>query len=292
MSGTTMQDDTIEYGGSAAAIRHHYDVGNDFYTAWLDPTLTYSSAMWDELAKDAPLEEAQQRKLAYHAESAGAAPGLRMLDIGCGWGGMMRTLRRDYGVAECVGLTLSEEQHAYIAQQATPGVSAIISNWHDYRPDRPFDGIISIGAFEHFAHPHQSVEERRQVYRDFFTACRDWMDGKGRLSLQTIAYGKMAPQDANPFIANDIFPAAELPTLEDIVVASKGIFRMERMRDDGLDYARTCEIWSNRLRNAVRSGIVDPQANPVEKYSRYLRMSAAGFRMRKIGLLRIAFAAE
>ena len=287
-----IQDEQIEYGGSAAAIRHHYDVGNDFYSAWLDPSMTYSSAMWDGLPKDAPLEEAQQRKLDYHAESVGAGEGMRILDVGCGWGGMMRNLRSTHGVSECVGLTLSEEQLAYIEQLGDPGIGAILSNWHDYHPDRPFDAIISVGAFEHFAHPQQSVEERRGVYREFFQACRDWMEGKGRLSLQTIAYGRMSPEDANPFISNEIFPAAELPTLEDIVVASKGLFRMERLRDDGLDYARTCEMWSNRLRGAVRGGVVDPAVHPVEKYSRYLRMSAAGFRMRKIGLLRIAFAAE
>lgn len=287
-----MQDEQIEYGGSAAAIRHHYDVGNDFYSAWLDPTMTYSSAMWDGLPKDAPLEQAQQRKLAYHAESVGAGGGMRILDVGCGWGGMMRSLRRDHGVAECVGLTLSEEQLAHIRQLGDPGIGAVLSNWHDYRPDRPFDAIISIGAFEHFAHPRQDVGERRDVYRQFFQACRDWTAGKGRLSLQTIAYGKMSPQDANPFITGEIFPAAELPALEDIVAASRGLFRIERLRDDGLDYARTCEIWSNRLRGAVRNGVVDPAIHPVEKYSRYLRMSAAGFRMRKIGLLRIAFAAE
>jgi len=283
--------EALEFGGSAAAIRHHYDVGNDFYSAWLDPTMTYSSAMWDGLAPDAPLEEAQHRKLAYHAGSVGAGSGMRILDVGCGWGGMMRKLRSDYDVAECVGLTLSEEQHAYIEQLGIPGIGATISNWHDYRPDRPFDGVISVGAFEHFAHPQQSVDERREVYRQFFQSCRDWTDGKGRLSLQTIAYGRMSPEDANPFIANEIFPAAELPTLEDIVVASNGIFRIERLRDDGLDYARTCELWSQKLRQAVRSGVLDPQEHPVDKYSRYLRMSAAGFRMRKIALLRIAFAA-
>lgn len=287
-----MPDEQIEFGGSAGAIRHHYDVGNDFYSAWLDPTMTYSSAMWDGLSKDAPLEEAQQRKIAYHAQSVGAADGMRILDVGCGWGGMMRTLLRDYGVRECVGLTLSEEQHAYIGQLAIPGMSAVISNWHDYRPDQPFDAIISVGAFEHFAHPDQHVDERREVYRQFFQACRNWTAGKGRLSLQTIAYGKMSPEDANPFITNDIFPAAELPTLEDIVIAARGLFRIERLRDDGLDYARTCELWSQRLRTAVRNGVIDPDQHPVEKYSRYLRMSAAGFRMRKIGLLRIAFAAE
>lgn len=282
----------IEFGGSASAIRHHYDVGNRFYAQWLDPSLAYSCAMWDGLPSDAPLEDAQVRKHRYHARSVNAGPGMRVLDVGCGWGAMMRTLLTEFDVEECVGLTLSEEQHAHIAQSGLPGMRAKLVNWHDFRPDRSFDGIISIGAFEHFAHPRQSVQERRGVYREFFGACRDWLANKGRLSLQTIAYGRMTPDQANPFITGEIFPDAELPTIEDIVVASDGLFRMERLRDDGLDYARTCEEWSRRLRRAVREGRVDPETDPAEKYSRYLRMSAAGFRMRKIGLLRIVLATD
>jgi len=280
----------IEFGGSASAIRHHYDVGNSFYSAWLDPSMAYSCAMWDGIPADAALEDAQIRKHRYHAQSIRAAEGMRVLDVGCGWGAMMRTLLDDFDVAECVGLTLSEEQHAHISQGGRAEMSAILTNWRDYRPERPFGGIISIGAFEHFAHPQQSVDERREVYREFFKACRDWTEGKGRLSLQTIAYASMTPDQANPFITEEIFPDAELPTIEDIVVASNGLFRIELLRDDGLDYARTCEEWSRRLRRAVREGRVDPDKDPVEKYSRYLRMSAAGFRMHKIGLLRIAFA--
>jgi cyclopropane-fatty-acyl-phospholipid synthase len=171
-------------------------------------------------------------------------------------------------------------------------MKALISNWYDYRPDQPFDAVVSVGAFEHFAHPGQSRSERREVYRQFFSSCHKWIQGKGPLSLQTIAYGKMSPEQANPFIANEIFPDAELPTLEDIVVASQGLFRIERLRDDGLDYAKTCELWSNRLRQATRSGLVDKTLAPVDKYSHYLRLSAAGFRLRKIALLRLKLVAD
>jgi len=282
-------DPDIEFGGSAAAIRHHYDVGNDFFAAWLDPTLTYSSAMWDGLSDDASLDDAQHRKHAYHAQSVGAGQGMRILDVGCGWGAMMRVLRDDFGVQDCVGLTLSEEQHAHLRGQQDPAIDAVLTNWRDFQSDKPFDGVISIGAFEHFAHPDQDLEQRREVYREFFKACREWTDGKGRVSLQTIAYGNMTPEEANPFISNEIFPDAELPTLADIEVASNGLFTIDKVRDDGLDYARTCEIWSRNLKRAVRSGAVDPETQPAAKYSRYLRMSAAGFRMRKIALLRIAF---
>lgn len=280
---------SIEAGGSAAAIRHHYDVGNDFFAAWLDPMMVYSSALWDGPEDTSSLEDAQRRKLRYHADSAGAGPGMRVLDVGCGWGAQMTTLLDDYGAASCVGLTLSEEQAAHVRALARPGITVQTVNWHDYAPDTPFDAVISVGAFEHFAHPDQSRDERRAIYRRFFESCLRWTDGRGRLSLQTIAYGTMSPGEANPFISGEIFPAAELPTLEDIVVASRGLFRIMRLRDDGMDYARTCQAWARRLRTELgREGsALDPDLG--ERYHRYLRLSAAGFAMGKIGLLRIRF---
>jgi len=277
----------VEQGGSAAAIRHHYDVGNDFYAAWLDPTMTYSCAMWDGLPNDASLEAAQYRKLQYHAASIGAGRGQRVLDVGCGWGAQMRTLIEDFGVAACVGLTLSEEQAAYVRSLAMPEVTVKVTNWHDYRPETTFDGVVSIGAFEHFAHPHQNRDERRAVYRRFFESCLKWTDGRGRLSLQTIAYGSIEPGQANSFITGDIFPAAELPTLEDIVVASHGLFRIVRLRDDASDYARTCEAWAQRLRRAEAAGEAGADTGLIDRYYRYLRLSAAGFAMRRILLLRL-----
>ncbi len=279
----------LQPGGSAEAIRHHYDVGNDFYSAWLDPTMVYSCAMWDGPEDKATLEEAQRRKLHYHARSIKAAPGMNILDVGCGWGGQMRALIEDFGAARCTGLTLSEEQAAHVRALGLDGTTVELKNWHDYVPETPFDGIISVGAFEHFAHPSQSEDERRATYRRFFQSCLDWTDGRGRLSLQTIAYGTMTAGQANPFITSDIFPAAELPTVEDIVVASRGLFRIILLRDDGLDYGRTCTIWAQRLRTAMTNGQAGSDPDLAQRYHRYLRLSAAGFAMGRIGLLRIVF---
>lgn len=277
----------VEAGGSAAAIRHHYDVGNDFYAAWLDPGMAYSCAMWDGLDRDARLAEAQAAKLRHHARAAGARPGGRYLDIGCGWGAQMRTIMEEFGAAACVGLTLSDAQAAHVAATAPAGVSVRVENWHDHVPDGPFDGIVSVGAFEHFAHPDQSDDERRALYRRFFERCAEWTGGRGPLSLQTIAYGSMTRGEANPFITGEIFPAAELPTIADIAAAAEGVMRIAWLRDDGLDYARTCDIWARRLKVAAAEGRAGADAALVDRWHRYLRLSAAGFAMRRIVLLRL-----
>ena len=279
----------VEAGGSAEAIRHHYDVGNDFFASWLDPSMAYSCALWDGKDDGSSLAEAQRRKLHYHAESVGARPGMRILDVGCGWGAQMLALLDDFGAASCVGLTLSEEQAAHVRGLGRKDISVQITNWHDFAPEAPFDAVVSIGAFEHFAHPKQSQDKRRAIYRRFFESCLRWTDGHGPLSLQTIAYGTMEAGDANPFIADDIFPAAELPTLEDIVVASHGLFRITRLRDDGMDYSRTCQAWAQRLRAEMRRAGSPIDRELGERYHRYLRLSAAGFAMGKVVLLRIRF---
>ena len=279
----------VQFGGSAPAIRHHYDVGNDFYAGWLDASMTYSCALWDGLAPDASLEEAQANKLRYHARSIGARPGARVLDVGCGWGSMLTALVRDHGAAQAVGLTLSENQHAFVERLGLPNTEVRLESWADYRPERPFDGIVSIGAFEHFADPAQTRAERVAVYRAFFERCRSWLVPGGRLSLQTIAYGTLSPEQSNAFMTQSIFPNAELPYLSDIVLAAENVFEVRLVRNDGFDYARTCEEWGRRLRRRAAAGVDEAERATYATYDRYLRLSSAGFRMGKIGLLRLAF---
>ena len=99
-------------GAGSGAIRHHYDVGNDFWQVWLDPTMSYSCAMWEDPVDD--LESAQRRKLDFHTEQAGAAGAARVLDIGCGWGAQLMHLVGSQGVKHAVGLTLSDAQAEYL----------------------------------------------------------------------------------------------------------------------------------------------------------------------------------
>ncbi|MGC4856380.1 class I SAM-dependent methyltransferase [Micromonospora sp. DT4] len=160
-------------------------------------------------------------------------------------------------------------------------------NWIGYRPDDPFDGIISIGAFEHFARPDDTPAGKHAVYRDFFTKCHEWLRPGGLLSLQTVAYANMSAEDASPFFQQEIFPNAELPTLAEISAAADGLFEIRSLTNGRLDYARTCEAWVSRLkaRREEAEALVGPEMTA--RFVRYLTMSAVGFRMEKLGLLRI-----
>ncbi|QVI19990.1 class I SAM-dependent methyltransferase [Nocardia tengchongensis] len=270
---------------AAAAIRHHYDVGNDFYRLWLDSSLSYSCAL-RETPGDT-LEVAQANKLRHHLDAVDARTAGAVLDIGCGWGAILRELSQSRGVRRSVGLTLSDEQADYVRAQEYPGVEVRVEDWLNYRPDTTFDGIISIGAFEHFARPDDPAEQKIRVYREFFTRCRQWLNPVGALSLQTIAYANMTAAQADPFMQQDIFPDAELPTLAEIAAAAEGLFEITAVTTGRLDYAWTCAEWARRLRTerAAATELVGPEV--VARYLRYLRLSAMGFRMGKLTLLRL-----
>jgi cyclopropane-fatty-acyl-phospholipid synthase len=174
-------------GASSSAIRHHYDVGTEFYALWLDPTLTYSCALWD--GADDTLPDAQVRKLDYLAGEAGAIGAASVLDIGCGWGALLTRLVQVHGVGRAVGLTLSAEQATYVSALADDRCDVRIENWVDHRPAAPYDAIVSIGAFEHFARYGMSRADRISAYRRFFESCHAWLPSGGRLALQTNVRG-------------------------------------------------------------------------------------------------------
>ncbi|WP_067534015.1 SAM-dependent methyltransferase [Nocardia crassostreae] len=270
---------------AAAAIRHHYDVDSEFYRLWLDDSMTYSCALREN--PDDTLELAQAHKLRFHCDAVRAEHARAVLDIGCGWGSTLRRLAGEYGVARSVGLTLSPSQAEFITARGYPGVDVRTENWLHYEPDTRFDGIISIGAFEHFARPGDTAAEKVRLYSEFFERCRGWLTEDGALSLQTIVYANTDPRHANSFIQREVFPEADLPTLAEIIAAAEGIFEVRTLVNGRLDYAWTCEQWARRLRErrAAATGLVSGAV--VERYLRYLTMSALGFRMGKIGLVRL-----
>jgi len=274
-------------GAGSAAIRHHYDVGNEFWQVWLDPTMSYSCAMWENPTDD--IESAQRRKLDYHAEQARASGAARVLDVGCGWGAQLTHLVGSQGVQHAVGLTLSDAQAEYLRALAPSNVEVLVRSWSDYEPSAPFDAIISVGAFEHFARLGLSSEEQIEAYRRFFGACRSWLQPGGRLSLQTIAYGDI-PRDRplrDRFIVDEIFPESELPRLADIARAAEMELEIEKVRNDRGDYVKTLRAWLDRLRERRDEAVAASSEELVARYERYLRMFAYSMELGAFTLLRL-----
>lgn len=278
-------------GASSAAIQQHYDVGNAFYALWLDSSMTYSCALWEGADS---LEDAQLRKLDYLIEVAGAVGARRVLDVGCGWGSLLERLVERHGVEHAVGLTLSGAQAEAVAAKQDARLDVRVENWIEHEPEEPYDAIISIGAFEHFARFGLPRHERVASYRRFFTSCRRWLKPGGRLALQTNAKGNNVRLDRATiaelrFVAEKIFPESELPWASEVLESSEKVLEVVSVRNDPDHYARTCAAWRERLHANRERAAELVGAETVEAYHRYLDATVKHFRRRHLGLLRIAF---
>ncbi|AXK36286.1 class I SAM-dependent methyltransferase [Streptomyces armeniacus] len=286
---------TLEYpGATAASIRHHYDVSNDFYALWLDQDLTYTCALWDEQGES--LETAQQRKLDYLIGQARGAGARRVLDVGCGWGSLLARLVGRHGVEQAVGLTLSDSQAELLRARQLPRTEVRVESWSDHEPGEPYDAVISIGAFEHFARTGLTRQERVAAYREFFARCRRWLPRGGRLALQTNVKGNNVRMDRQTvsdllFIIETIFPESEIPALSEVVEASEKHFDVVALRNDPDHYSRTCAEWLRRLRNRRNAAVQCAGERVVADYERYLGATVGHFDNRHLGLSRITFEA-
>jgi cyclopropane-fatty-acyl-phospholipid synthase len=272
-------------GASPEAIRAHYDVGEDFFRLWLGDELVYSAALFEG---DENLEAAQRRKLDHHIAAAGVTEGARVLDVGCGWGALLRRLVQHAHADEAVGLTLSASQAAWSRQTPLPGIEVREEAWRDHRPDRPYDAIISIGAFEHFAKPGLTPEAKLAAYREFFDFCRGALKEGGRLSLQTIAYvgsGTTLPA----FIADEVFRESELPLIWEPIAAAEHAFELVALRNDREHYERTLRLWQRALTARHDEAVALVGEAAVAHFQRYLKISAMSFKVGAIGLLRMSF---
>lgn len=270
-------------GASPEAIQAHYDVGNSFYRLWLDPSLTYSCALW--AGEDDTLEAAQRRKLAWIAEPALKRRAASVLDIGSGWGSLLAHLSAS-GVPSLVGLTLSEQQRDHVAALGLPGVQVRLESWRDHRPDRAYDAIVSVGAFEHFADVDLSQADRLAIYREFFEACHRWLAPGAPLTLQTIAYGPV-PALVGRELFFEYFPESDLPRPWEIFKASQDLFEIGELRNDREHYIRTLKAWHRNLRAHRDEAVAEVGAERVEFYKRYLGVSTMMFAAKNTVLLRL-----
>jgi cyclopropane-fatty-acyl-phospholipid synthase len=272
-------------GASPEAIRAHYDTSTEFFRLWLGDDLVYSSALF---AEGDDLVAAQNRKLDHHIAAAGVRPGDRVLDVGCGWGSMLRRLVGPAGAGSAVGLTLSTAQADWIKGLRLPDVEVREEHWRDHHPDAPYDAIISVGAFEHFARPGLTEEEKRAAYREFFAWCHGALKPGGRLSLQTIAFANSRAKVPH-FFATEIFPESELPRIWEPMVAAEDIFELQALRNDREHYERTLRIWQHTLTERHAEAVALVGEEGVARFQRYLKVSAMAFRIGSICLLRMSF---
>ena len=275
-------------GATRQAIEHHYDVGRDFFRLWLDARMVYSCALWPADIDD-DLERAQLAKLEWHATSAQVDGASRVLDVGCGWGAMMGYLVAERQVRHVTGLTLSGDQFA--AVPSSDQMTVLLEDWRDHRPLAPYDAIVSIGAFEHFARHDLSRAQRRAVYGSFFDRCALWLRDGGRLSLQSIAYEDFDPLTGpvSSFFSEEIFPESALPQLSDIVEAAEGRFRLVAFRNDPEHYACTLRLWQDRLEANDAEACELVGRETYRRYLRYLRVARAMFERRLCTLYRMVF---
>jgi cyclopropane-fatty-acyl-phospholipid synthase len=281
-------------GASADAIQHHYDLSNDFFGLWLDPTRTYSCALWADNEANERLESAQLRKLDYLVECTGATNTTRVLDVGCGWGSLLRRLIDTHQVRQAVGITLSEAQRNWAASQLPIAAEVRLENWYDHIPRTPYDAIISIGAFEHFAKYGLPRDRRIAGYREFFRCCRSWLPTGGRLGMETMVKGNNVRLNRRVindlrFVIESIFPDSELPWLSEVFEASEKSFETVLVRNGADNYARTCRVWLDRLRKRHDQAAALVSEPTVNNYERYLEVCADQFGRRHLGLAWIIF---
>lgn len=274
-------------GASQAAIEAHYDLGNEFFKLWLDPAMVYTSALYPA-QEEVPVEEAQQRKLDHLLELAEAQGAARILDIGCGWGGLMRRAVDHADVAQAVGLTLSPSQRDYVTAMGHPRIDVRLENYLDHQPAAPYDAIFSVESIEAFARLGLTPEEKLSVYRDLFTRCHAWLKPSGTVVLQAITYGNAGPEDFDTFIAEEIFPESDLPRLAELAEAWERRFEVVSIRNERKSYVKTLKAWLARLKANREAAVARVGEEAVVRFERYLRLSSFMFNHGTCDLLQIA----
>lgn len=226
-------------GRSRSNVQHHYDLSGELYDLFLDPDRQYSCAYFQDPSMD--LEQAQMAKKRHIASKLIMdREGLKVLDIGSGWGGMGLHLARQFN-ARVTGVTLSDEQHAVSKQRAREDGFAgqVEFKLLDYRKlDETFDRIVSVGMFEHVGRKH---------FGTYFNKCAEMLADDGVMLLHTIGQSE-PPTPTNPFIKKHIFPGGYIPSLSEMVVAIERsglvITDVEVLR---LHYAETLKAWRARF---------------------------------------------
>jgi cyclopropane-fatty-acyl-phospholipid synthase len=264
-------------------VQAHYDLSDEFFALFLDPTRTYSCAYFER--DDMTLEEAQIAKIDLALGKLGLQPGMTLLDVGCGWGATMMRAIEKYDV-NVIGLTLSRNQQAHVEQRFAQSDSprdkqVLLAGWEEF--DGKADRIVSIGAFEHFGHDR---------YDDFFRFANDTLPPDGVMLLHTITglHPTEAARRGIPltfdmakfikFIVTEIFPGGRLPSIEMVEEhSSRASFTLTRNQSLQLHYARTLDLWAAALEAHHDEAVAIQSQEMYDRYMKYLTGCANAFRV-------------
>jgi cyclopropane-fatty-acyl-phospholipid synthase len=264
-------------------VQAHYDLSDEFFALFLDPSRTYSCAYFER--DDMTLEEAQLAKVDLALGKLNLQPGMTLLDIGCGWGSVMMRAVEKYDV-DVIGLTLSANQKAHVERVFAESDDnrqkrVLLTGWEQF--DEPVDRIVSIGAFEHFGFDR---------YDDFFAMSDRVLPDDGVMLLHTITALTM-PQMAEQgmpltfevarfvkFILTEIFPGGRLPSIEKVEEhAGRAGFTLTRRQSLQPHYARTLDCWATALESRRDEAIAVQSQEVYDRYMHYLTGCAKGFRV-------------
>lgn len=254
--------------------KEHYDIGNDLFAKMLDPYMQYSCGYWKEAAN---LRQAQEAKLKMLCEKLQLQPGMKLLDIGCGWGGLAEYAAEHYNV-HVTGVTISEEQQKMAQDRCTwLDVSIKLMDYRDL--DSHFDRIVSVGMFEHVGPKN---------YDTYFEVVNRCLKPDGMFLLHTIGANK-SNTNVDPWINKYIFPNGCLPSVKQIASASEPYFVVEDWHNIGSDYDLTLMAWHQRF-NSFWPEIQDNYSESFKRMFNYYLMTCAGaFRARDIQLWQVLF---
>src|SRR5665213_114101 len=269
LSGIGRRSKAFEVG------ERHYDLGNSLFRAMLDKRMIYSCGYW----KDAvTLDQAQENKLDLVCRKLALKPGMRVLDIGCGWGGWAKFAAENYGV-EVVGITVSREQLAY-ARECCDGLPVEL-RLQDYRDvDEKFNRVVSIAMFEAVGH---------RYFRTFMERVERCLEDDGLFLLHTIAGNEPIATAESPWLNKYIFPNGELPSVGQIATSAEGLFVVEALQRFRADYEKTLTAWyENFVANwSTIEGSYDQRF--FRMWTFYLLMSRGVFRSRLAHVLQAVF---
>jgi cyclopropane-fatty-acyl-phospholipid synthase len=270
-------------------VQSHYDLSDEFFELFLDPTRTYSCAYFED--PNATLEQAQMAKIDLSLGKCELSPGMKLLDIGCGWGATAFRAVEKYQ-ANVIGLTLSENQYEYCSHHARASanpdaVQFRLQGWEEF--NEPVDRIVSIGAFEHF---------RNSRHEAFFQRCREMLPSDGIMMLHSIVTTSLADlreqgieytqEDVHfaKFIRDEIFPGGQLCVPDRIKsFAQRSGFDVYHVQSLRLHYARTLEIWAEHLSLAKEQAIGLTSQTVYDRYQKYLTGCAEQFRKGTIDVM-------